>query len=113
MTRFILLLAATAGFCDDAHAQHFSRGLDLVNRSHAAVLSFHVANAGSDQWDQDLLRRRGLQPNHFVQLDLADPTGFCRFDFKVEFADGTNLIRRNVNVCTQQTYTLTDRPPVP
>ena len=108
MTRIALALAAVVGFCGTAHAQHLSHGLDLVNRSHAAVTSFYAANAGSERWDQDLLGRRGLQPNHFVQLDLADPTGVCRFDFKTVFADGTSTIHRNVDVCTLRIYALTD-----
>jgi hypothetical protein len=108
MFRTVFALAALAGFCGAAHAGQVSRGMDLVNRSHATVSSFFVSNAGSERWDENLLGRRGLQPNHFVQLDLPDPTGLCRFDFKTVFADGTSVVRRNVDVCEQRTYALTD-----
>ncbi len=108
MTRIMLALAAVAGFCGAADAQPLSRGMDLVNCSHATVTSFYAANTGTERWEQDLLGRRGLQPNHFVQLDLQDPTGVCRFDFKTVFADGTSVIRRNVDVCAVRVYALTD-----
>jgi hypothetical protein len=108
MFRTVFALAALAGLCGAAHAGHFSRGIDLVNRSHATVSSFFVSDAGSERWDEDLLGRRGLQPNHFVQLDLPDPGGVCRFDFKTVFVDGTSVIRRNVDVCELRTYALTD-----
>jgi hypothetical protein len=72
------------------------------------VASFFASNVDTDRWDEDLLRRRGLQTNHFVQLNLDDPASACRYDFKVVFIDGTSLIRRNVDLCERQTYTLTD-----
>ena len=108
MIRTGFVLAALAGFSGAAHAGHPSRGIDLVNRSHATVSSFFVSNAGSERWDEDLLGRRGLQPNHFVQLDLPDPGGLCRLDFKMMFIDGTSVIRRDIDVCELRTYALTD-----
>ena len=92
-----------------AHAQRVPRDLDLVNHSLVTVASFFASNDGTDRWDVDLLGRRGLQTNHFVQLALDDPAGVCHYDFKVVFIDGTSVIRRNVDVCERRIYTLTDR----
>ena len=45
-----------------------------------------------------------LRPNHYVELDLDNATGRCRFDFKTVYADGTSVIRRNVDACTFTKY---------
>jgi hypothetical protein len=104
-------LLVLAGLSTAAHAEtpHFTRGLDLVNSSHATVAAFFAANAGDDRWDVDLLGGRGLRTNFFAQLDLDAPAGVCRYDFKTVFADGTSVIRHNVDVCAVQTFTVTDR----
>jgi len=105
----IIALLVMAASATAAHAQHVRHDLDLVNHSLVTVASFFASNAGTDRWDMDLLGRRGLQTNHFVQLDLDDPAGVCHYDFKVVFIDGTSVIRHNVDVCERRTYTLTDR----
>jgi hypothetical protein len=89
-----------------AHTQHVTRDLDLVNHSLVTVASFFASNAGTDRWGEDLLGQRGLQTNHFAQLDLDNPAGGCHYDFKVGFIDGTSVIRRNVDVCERRTYAL-------
>jgi len=104
----MIALLAMASFVAIAHARHPTRDLNLVNSSRTAVASFFAAHAGTEQWDVDLLSRRGLQPNHFVQLDLDDPTGDCRYDFKLVFTDGTSVIHRNVDICALRIYTLTN-----
>ncbi len=108
MPRIILALVAMAVCSTTAHAQKSVRGLDLVNHSHGTVASFYASHAGNDRWDGDLLRRHHLLPNHFVQLDLDDPSGSCRFDLKVVFADGSSTVRRAVDVCKQGTFKVTD-----
>ena len=105
-TMFVLLAMAAGGTA--AQARHVTHDLDLVNRSRATVASFFASNTGADHWDVDLLARHGLQPNHFVQLDLDDQAGACHYDFKMVLTDGSTVIRRNVNVCERRIYTLTD-----
>ncbi len=45
-----------------------------------------------------------LRPNHYVELYLDNITGHCRFDSKTVYADGTSVIRRNVDACTFTKY---------
>jgi hypothetical protein len=65
----IIALLVMAASVTVAHAQRVRRDLDLVNHSLVTVASFFASNAGTDRWDVDLLGRRGLLTNHFVQLD--------------------------------------------
>jgi hypothetical protein len=108
MFRTMIALLAMTSLATVAQASHLTRDLNLVNSSRTTVASFFASHAGTDEWNVDLLSRRGLQPNHFVQLDLEDPAGDCRYDFKLVFTDGTSEIRRNVDICAMRTYTLTD-----
>jgi hypothetical protein len=108
MIRTMIALLAMTSLATVAQASHLTRDLNLVNSSRTTVASFFASHAGTDQWDVNLLSRRGLQPNHFVQLDLDDPTGDCRYDFKLVFTDGTSVIHRNVDICALRIYTLTN-----
>ena len=55
---------------------------DIKRPDDAALL--HRILGRADVFIQNLapVGRRGLQPNHFVQLDLPDPGGVCPFDFR-------------------------------
>jgi len=106
---FAVLVLSALSTVAHAQAWHFTRSLNLVNSSHATVAAFFAARAGDDRWQADLLGGRGLRTNFYAQLDLDAPAGACRYDFKAVFSDGTSTVRRNVDVCTSQTYTLTDR----
>ena len=108
MTRTMVALLAMMSLPTMAQARDLTRDLNLVNSSRTTVASFFAAHTGTEQWDVDLLSRRGLQPNHFVQLDVDDPAGDCRYDFKLVFNDRTSVIRRNVDICATRTYTLTN-----
>jgi hypothetical protein len=109
VTKIVLTVLVTVGFSDKVFAQHHAtRNLDLVNNAHAAVSGFFASTPGANHWDANLLEGHALRTNFFVQLDLDDPNSGCHYDFKTVFADGNSVIHRNVDVCTSQTYKLTD-----
>ena len=49
-----------------------------------------------------------LRPNHYVEIDLDDANGHCRSDFKTVYADGTSVIRRNVDDWPFTKYEITN-----
>jgi len=49
-----------------------------------------------------------LRPNHYVEIDPDDAAGHCRFDFKTVYADGTSVIRRNVDDWPFTKYEITN-----
>ena len=51
-----------------------------------------------------------LRPNHYVEIDPDDAAGHCGFNFKTVYADGTSVIRRNVDACTFTKYEITNWP---
>jgi len=109
MTRTLIAALALASLGGAAQAQsHLIRNLDLVNNAHAPVAAFFASAAGTNRWNADLLEGHALNTNFFVQLDLDDPSGACRYDFKTVFTDGTSMIRHNVDLCASQTLKLID-----
>jgi hypothetical protein len=100
-----MVLCSTA-LAAPAHAQRYYREIVLVNQSHAPVAAFYASNVGHDAWADNLLEGARLRPNHYVSLDLDG--GYCRFNFKTVFADGSSVIRHNVDACVVTTYTVTD-----
>lgn len=86
----LLFLAATA------HAAERGRYLELVNRAHDSVTAVAVATAGSGQFeDKDVDAVPG--GGGATTLRVAD-TG-CRYDLRVGFGDGRNVVYSNVDVC--------------
>ncbi len=109
-TRFSLLTTATAllgmAVAGAAQADTCCHALELINHAHAPVAAFFVSTAGGNLAVTNLLEGSNLQQNHYVELDLTDTTGYCRFDFKAVYADGTSEVRRNVDACTFNKYEL-------
>jgi hypothetical protein len=89
-------------------AKNYDRYVEVVNNSHLAITSFYASNIGSDSWEEDILGNGVLPSGNHVRVNLDDGTSYCRFDLKTRFADGTSVIRRNVDICSVTQYTLTD-----
>jgi len=79
-----------------------------VNTSHLAITSFYASNTGTDSWEEDILGNRVLPAGYHVRVNLNDGSSYCRFDLRTRFADGTIVVRRNVDVCSTAQYTLND-----
>jgi hypothetical protein len=69
-------------------------------------VAFYASNVGTDSWEEDILGTGIVQPGSSIVINLDDSTGYCRFDLKTVMADGTALVRRNVDVCAVGTYSI-------
>jgi hypothetical protein len=113
MKRFLqtALVAATVAapaMLYGAQAFAMDRHIVLVNHSRETITEFHASNVGSTSWEEDILGDGVLQPGRWVRINLDDRSGYCRFDFKTVTESGATIIRRAVNVCELETYTITD-----
>ena len=72
-------------------------------------MQFYASNVGRSVWEGNILRGYRLRPDTHVLINLDDSSGYCRFDFKTVFADGTSIVRNNMNVCELDSYTVADR----
>lgn len=51
------------------------------------------------QLKEDILGAGVLESNEAIDINFDDGTGYCKFDFKVTFADGDEGVLSDVNVC--------------
>jgi len=91
-----------------ARADTQDRHILLVNRSHTTIVEFHASNVGRSGWEEDILGRHVVAPGQTARINLDDGTGYCRFDFLTKMENGTEIVRRGVDVCALETYTVTD-----
>jgi hypothetical protein len=81
----------------------------LTNTTRRTVVELFAAEIGSGDWQIDVLGEDFLQPGATAVVDIDDRSGYCRFDLKAVFDDGSELIRRDVNVCALDGYILSYR----
>ncbi|HEX4368311.1 MAG TPA: hypothetical protein VH023_15845 [Rhodopila sp.] len=89
-------------------AKSSDRHVDVVNNSHLPIVSFYASNIDSDRWQADILGNAMLLPGRHLRVNLDDGSSYCRFDLKARFADGSSVVRHDVDICSITRYTLTD-----
>jgi hypothetical protein len=87
----------------------FDRHIQITNNTRMAIVEFYVAPVGTELWENDLLGDEILLPANSILVDVNDRTGYCRFDVKVIYDDGTGVIRHDVNICRGQGYAISYR----
>lgn len=83
-----------------------NRHVLIVNRTGRTIYRFYGSNVSRSSWEEDILGNSVLASGNSLDINFDDGSGYCNFDFKVEFADGSSYVRNNINVCTTATYTL-------
>ena len=83
-----------------------NRNVLIVNQTGRTIFRFYGSNVGTNSWEEDILGANVLPSGRSVNINFDDGTGYCNFDFKIEFADGSSLIENNINVCRVGTYTI-------
>jgi hypothetical protein len=82
------------------------RNVLIVNNSNSSIVRFYGSNVGTNSWEEDILGTGILPIGRSVRINFDDGSGYCNFDFKIEFSDGSTVIQNNINVCTVGTYTI-------
>ncbi len=102
LSAFIL----TVGASNSALA--YDRHVTLINESSNGIVEFYGSNTGTSDWQEDILGVDILASGEEVNIDFNDDTGYCKFDFKAVFDDGSEAIKEAFNVCDEATITVTD-----
>ncbi len=84
----------------------YDRHVLVVNNSPYTVTQFYGSNAGSDSWEEDILGADVLPPGASVNVNFDDGTGYCTFDFKAVFSDGTYTTESGIDVCAVSQVTI-------
>ena len=83
-----------------------NRNVEIVNASGMTITNFYGSNSGSNSWEDDILGASTLASGSAANINFDDGSGYCTFDFKVVFSDGTVGIEKGIDVCTTSTYTI-------
>jgi hypothetical protein len=89
-------------------ADSYDRRVVVVNDTSMSLIEFYGSNAGTEEWEEDVLDVDILGPGEQVTVDFNDRTGYCMFDFMMVFSDGTELTHSGFNVCDHGTFTITE-----
>lgn len=98
-----LLLAASA-----THALALDRHVLVINATSYTIREFYASNVGASSWQEDILGDEVLQPGDTINVNVDDASGYCKYDFRAVFDDGTEATKRAVNVCEVVKFTFTD-----
>jgi hypothetical protein len=91
-----------------ARADTHDRHIFLVNHSHETIVEFHASNVNRQSWEEDILGRSVVRPGQTARINIDDGSGHCMFDFLTKLQSGATIERRGVDVCSLETYTVTD-----
>jgi hypothetical protein len=106
MKHLVPCVMAAAMISIAAPAMALDRKVTIVNNSGFTISYFYGSNVGTTFWEEDLLSSDVLSNGATVDVNFDDTTGYCRFDLRAIFDDGTELVRKDVNVCEIKTFTI-------
>ncbi len=102
---FLSVLETVAG----SPASAFDRRIELTNNTRMAIVEIQIAQVGTGRWEQDLLGYEILLPAQSVSVDIDHRKGYCRFDIKTVFDDGSSSIRRDIDICALERFAVSYR----
>ena len=98
-----LISAASIGVALPALA--LDRHVTIVNNTGYTMTHFYGSNKGSDNWEEDILGTDVLPSGSQVDVNFDDASGYCKFDFKADWDDGTSTVAKDINICEIPTFT--------
>ena len=98
----ILLAVSTPG------AAATDRNVTIHNNTGVTIYRFYSTNSGAKRWGGDVMGSSTLPDGSAMNLNFDNKYGYCEFDFRAEFSDGSVLQKNNVNVCEIGDYYYTE-----
>lgn len=83
-----------------------NRNVLIINQSGETVYRFYGSNSTRSSWEEDILGANVLPNGRSVNINFADGSNVCSFDFKIELVSGRVIEDYNVNVCRIASYTI-------
>ncbi|TIQ33109.1 MAG: hypothetical protein E5X48_25210 [Mesorhizobium sp.] len=86
------LFAANAAYA-------YERWLDITNTGHSEIVAVYASHIDTDIWGRDLLGSSVIDVGDQFRIDPRRTQGYCRFDIRLDFADGEQQFIWGVNLC--------------
>ncbi|HLI95434.1 MAG TPA: hypothetical protein VKT72_05010 [Candidatus Baltobacteraceae bacterium] len=80
------------------------RDFTVYNETSFTIDSLYVSPHSSDNWEEDVLGNDVLEPGHHVKIMFSDDLGYCYYDIKAIYSDGTDSEKYNVDLCSISTF---------
>jgi hypothetical protein len=94
----LLAVPAHAGGPDPDQGPPGEREVTVFNHGSRPINEIYVSPQTADQWGEDRLGERTLEPGAFLRLHLGR-TRACAFDVKIIYDDAGREEQRDVNLC--------------
>jgi len=92
-----------------ASAYQENRHMRIMNRASSTVDHLYISNAAEEEWGPDQLgENQVIATDHYRDFNVDDGTKHCVYDFKAILHDGREVETTKVNVCTADTWTISD-----
>ena len=85
------------------------RHVIITNGTSEIMERFQASNVGTSDWEEDILGWSVLMPGQSVNIDFDDGTGYCLYDFRITFANGSVATVGRKNVCELSGWTIFDQ----
>jgi hypothetical protein len=102
----VFLSVSLAGCVETTTTTSANRTVTIVNNTGSTITNFYGSNAGSNSWEEDILGTSTLASGSSANINFDDGSGYCSFDFKVVFSDGSTVVEEGIDVCKVTTYTI-------
>lgn len=106
ITHARLLAASVLLMASVVSAEAVDRHVTIHNESGYTVYRFRSTNSGATQFGSDVMGTYTMPSGSSMQLNFDNGKGYCEFDFRFEFEDGSHVDRYKIDVCTVGDYTL-------
>ncbi len=102
------MLALSVPSAQAASSDGRDRRITVYNNTDVTIWEFYASNVSRDKWEEDVLTDSVIRSGDKMRFNLDDGTNACRFDLKVVFKDGVVVTKKDFNVCTESSWTLTN-----
>lgn len=89
-------------------ADTLNRHVIVANISSQTLRELYASPVTSDTWEEDLLAEGVLPAGERIDANIHNGTDECNYDLKAVMADGSEHIRRGINVCSISQWTIGD-----
>jgi hypothetical protein len=107
LRRLCLALGALVAVPLCGPAQALDRQVRIVNDTSLEIVALYGARSGAST-PRNILSEATIPSRSALEVDLEDGSGYCVYDLRAVFDDGSELSRDDVNVCEVGTYRYTD-----
>ena len=93
------------------NAGAYDRHVMIINDTSYDMVGLYASNVDDPFWKEIILTSNQvfpLQPGQRLNLYANDGTRHCMFDFKAIFDNGSTVVRRRLDVCRTDSWTVFD-----